>query len=139
MAKTAQVTIDGKPYTVTELKPRANAQWRAQFDAQFGPLLRELPGLADLKLDSAADLGALLDRLWPVLMEKADQVWALCCQYDPAFENGYESEAVDAFKDVLGLAFPFGSLIDLAARGGLAPVTTGTSSAAPSGASAAST
>ena len=139
MPERATVIIDGKPYCLVELKPRANAEWRRAFDAQFGALLHELPGLVDLSLDSAADLIAVLERLWPVLLEKADQVWALCCQYDPAFENGYESEAVDAFKDVLGLAFPFGSLIDLAARGGLAPVTTGTNSAAPSGVSAAST
>ena len=109
MPRTADVIIDGKPHTVTELKPRLNAEWRRAFQTQASAVLEmvgELPSI-----EGAADLARLAQQYGPLVIEKAEQVHALCCAYDKAFEDAYESEAVEAFPAVLRLAFPFGSLL----------------------------
>ena len=111
MPRTADVIIDGKPHTVTELKPRLNAEWRRAFQTQASAVLEmvgELPSI-----EGAADLARLAQQYGPLVIEKAEQVHALCCAYDKAFEDAYESEAVEALPAVLGLAFPFGGLLEM--------------------------
>lgn len=135
MPKTADVIIDGAAHTVQELRPRENAAWRQRAEAELEGLLTLVGTLPDVELERPEDLVGLFRQAAPAFLGAVGQVHALCVAYDGAFEAAYESEALDAFPEVLALAYPFAGLVERAQslfRGlGAGPISV--SSRGPSG------
>lgn len=135
MPRTAQVTIDGADYTLTEPRMRQAAEWREQFAALlWNDLADLLPQIPHIEINSAADMLALAQQYMPLLLQKVEAVGNLCVRFDPAFENAYQSEIINAFPKVVDLAFPFGALMSLGtALAGVSEEPTKPSSPSPSG------
>jgi hypothetical protein len=110
--KTAVVTVNGQEHTITELKPRQNAEWRNKFQETFRPLLTHIESAFNVNLSDFQAMAKAINDYLPRFLGAADKVHELCVAYDPAFEEGYESEAVEAFSKVLELAFPFRPLLE---------------------------
>ncbi len=131
--KTTAITLGGKEYTVTELPSRANAAWRKQFQDKLAPILELLGIVPEAELPtSAAELEDAAAGNRPglalavtairsaaqVALSSVDDVLEMTFAYSPALakerkriqEEAYDSEIVEAFTAILGLAFPFGAL-----------------------------
>ncbi len=135
MPRTAEVTIDGKPYTLTEPRLRAAEEWRQRFTALLWDDMADLlPQIPNIEINSPADILTLAHQYMPLLLQKVAAVGDLCVQFDPAFENAYQSEIINAFPKVVDLAFPFGALLSLGtALAGASEEPTKPNSPSPSG------
>ena len=115
MPKQATVTLDGDEYVITELRSRPNADWRALLEGPFGELVGAIQRLPQMELNSPEDLATVVQGVQSLLLGSIDQVRELVVAYAPdlgeVVEEAYDSEILDAFAEVLGLAFPFGGLI----------------------------
>lgn len=131
----ATVTINGKAHVVREKRARDNVAWREEFHQRLGEVLDLAQALPDATLESGADLVRVVQQAAARLLPAIGEVWALCCLYDEAFEDAYESEAMAAFPEVVSLAFPLEALVGAAQRkwGGLAALATSSNSPEPNG------
>lgn len=112
MPKTATVTLDGTEYTITELRPKANAAWRARLREPFSELAALLESGPDTEITDLASLANVVRSVSGLLFESIDTLTALLAEYAPdlPLDDAYESEQLEAFTEVLSLAFPFGAL-----------------------------
>ena len=112
MPKTVTVTLDGKEHTITELRPKENAAWRAKLREPFAELVNLLERGPDAEITDLESLANVVRSVSGLLFESIDTLTALLADYAPALplEDAYESEQLEAFTEVLSLAFPFGSL-----------------------------
>jgi len=104
-------TINGEAHEVRELPARANSQWRAGFEKQFGALVDLVGQLPDTDISNAGDLAGLVRRSAGVFLSAFDQIFEMAVAYDAAFADAYDSEIADAFPQIVELAFPFGPLV----------------------------
>lgn len=124
MRKTTLV-LGEQEYVVPELPRKQNAQWRAAFEAAFVDAASGLTGMADVDISGAEGLETAVRGLMGQINGAVDTAVSLLFQYADVLsddagrieERAYDSEIVDAFVAVLGLAYPFGSL--LTAVGGM--------------------
>ena len=126
MPKTVTVTLDGKPYTITEKRSRDNAAWRVKLEGPFQDLAGLLESAPGTDLTDGQSLAGLVRSVSGMLLGSIETVTGLLAEYDPALplEDAYDSEKLEAFSAVLGLAYPFGSLLPrLRALGSLAKPT----------------
>jgi hypothetical protein len=108
--RTAKVTINGQPHEVAELRARDNAAWRKRFEDTLGGIVGLLGELPNAEINTPQDIVALVTRATPKLLGSIGAVYELCCQYDAAFGEAYDSECIDALSALLGLAYPFGAI-----------------------------
>jgi hypothetical protein len=108
--RTAKVTINGQPHEVQELRARDNAAWRKSFETTLGGIVGLLGELPNVQIETPQDIVALVTRATPKLLGSIGAVYELCCQYDKAFGEAYDSECIDALSALLGLAYPFGAI-----------------------------
>jgi hypothetical protein len=114
-----EVTLGGQAYMIEELKVRQNAAWRKQLSAPFADLADLLAKAPRLELD-AGEAASLLKLVKRVLAESIATVQELLFAYAPALAadrerieaEAYDSEILEAFTRVLGLAYPFGLLLE---------------------------
>jgi hypothetical protein len=116
--KTAVVTIGEKEYTIREAKRKANAKWRQAFQAEFTDVAALIEGLpkTELTAESISDLirqvvgkvGGSVDILAQLVFDYAPE---LAADRETIEEEAYDSEIMAAFTAVLGLAYPFGSVV----------------------------
>lgn len=114
--KTVQVTLGGKEYNIRALKMRQSKEWRDKVKEPFGSLVDALQAAPNIELTSMADLSTLVDVVKDLVLGSFDLVLDLLFQYSPELAadrerietEGYDEEAVEAFVEVLKLAFPFG-------------------------------
>jgi len=113
MPKSVTVTLDGKEYTITEKRSRENAAWRVKLEGPFQDLAGLLESAPGTDLTDGQSLAALVRSLSGMLLGSIDTVTGLLAEYDPALPlvDAYDSEILEAFGAVLGLAYPFGSLL----------------------------
>lgn len=113
--KSVTVTLDGVEYEIREKRHRANAAWRAELEQPIKQLLDIVSAAQGTEITDVPGLIAAFDAVSGTLLKSTDLLCDLLVSYDPALkdavENGYDSEILDAFKEVLGLAYPFGNLI----------------------------
>jgi len=116
--KTVTITLNGTEYQVEELRSRANAAWRAQLEAHFEELAQALDGMGTLELTDGAALGNLVRTVSGKLLRSVtlvgDLVGAYAPQLEEAREEAYDSELLDAFTQILSLAYPFGVILERA-------------------------
>ena len=120
MPRTVIVTIAEKKYTVEEMRSRANEAWRKRLQEPFGALVAQLEGAADTDVSSPRAIATLVQDTAGALLRSPDTLRELLLEYSPALaaererilEEAYDSELLDAFVQVLKLAFPFGGMVD---------------------------
>ena len=110
MPKTVTVTLDGKEYTITEKRSRDNAAWRAKLEVPFQDLATLLESAPGTDLTDGQSLAALVRSVSGMLLGSIEIVTGLLADYAPdlPLEDAYDSEILEAFGAVLGLAYPFG-------------------------------
>ena len=126
MPKTVKVFLDGTEYTITEKRSRDNAAWRKSLEGPFQDLAGLLESAPGTDLTDGQSLAGLVRSVSGMLLGSIETVTGLLAEYDPALplEDAYDSEKLEAFSAVLGLAYPFGSLLPrLRALGSLARPT----------------
>lgn len=120
MPRSVTVKIAGRSYEVTELRSRANEAWRKQLQEPFAGLVAQLEGAADTDLSSPRAIAALVQDTAGALLRSPDTLRELLFAYSPALEadrerilaEAFDSELLDAFVQVLKIAFPFGGMVD---------------------------
>ena len=127
--RSASVTLGEREYKIVELRSRDNSAWRKEFRETLAPVLELLGIAATTELPTSmaeaqesknnlAPVFSALQRVAGVMLESIDDVKDMVFSYSPALrkdrerieENAFDSELVEAFTSILGLAFPFGAL-----------------------------
>jgi hypothetical protein len=116
--KTAKITLGGVEYEIQERRARDNAQWRKKLLGPFGDIAKTLNGLSSQQL-TADSISGIIATFQDVLMGSVDIITDLVLDYSPTLQaekkhiltESYDSEIVEAFGEVLKLAYPFGPLV----------------------------
>ncbi|HUV93941.1 MAG TPA: hypothetical protein VMX14_03820 [Anaerolineae bacterium] len=110
-----KVTLNGQEFEIQELRSRANATWRKKLDEPFAELAKLLKGLPGTSLTDGDALSNIVETVSGLLVGSVDTVVKLLIDYAPQLEvastEAYDSELLDAFGSVLGLAYPFGGIL----------------------------
>ncbi len=125
MPKSVEVELSGKKYTIRELPSRKNMEWRKKLSEEFGDLARlieQAPGLEINSGEGMAQLGQMVSVFVGKVSGSIEILRGLLFDYSSELgvqrenleANGYDSEFIAAFVEVLKLAYPFGALTDLA-------------------------
>lgn len=112
------ITLGGDPLEIPELPAKKNAQWRKKLEQEIRPFLDliEQAG-AGADLSNSEVLLRLVNGVWPMLLNSPEIMGELIQAYAPdlvtaeILDATYDSEMADAFLGIIGLAFPFGGLI----------------------------
>lgn len=122
--KTATIEIDGDEYTVQELRSRDNAAWREKLQVHFD----EIADVLEAELADGRVLADVVRSVSGKLVQSVDIVRKLVADYAPdlPLDEAYDSEVIEAFAVVLGLAYPFGAAVERLIRraGSLQQMTT---------------
>lgn len=118
--KTISVTLGELQREIKVLPIKPAQVWRKTFEASFNEIVGLIDGATDVKLDTGADLGKLLLKVKDVLLGAVDKVPELVFAYSPELaaqrdwieNNASDEEAVDALLAIVGVAYPFGALVD---------------------------
>lgn len=115
MPKTIKVVLNETEHTITELRSRDNAAWRKKLEQPFADLAALLEGAPEVEITNLADLAGVVRSASGMLLRSIDTVKDLVLAYAPglsgALDDAYDSEILEAFTAVLGLAYPFGQLV----------------------------
>ena len=113
--KTVKVTLNDQEFEIVELRSRANAAWRKSLQGPFDELAQTLEGAPEIDLTDGAGIADLIQKASGLAIGSVDILVRLLLEYAPQLEEAaaeaYDSELIGAFVAVLGLAFPFGSVI----------------------------
>lgn len=118
--KETTVILGGRSYVVPALPIGKSKQWREDLAVPFTDLAKALNTVANFKqIDSFSDVATLVDQMRDVLLGSVDLMLELLYSYAPIIAadkdwieaNAYDEEALDAFTEVLKLAYPFGALL----------------------------
>lgn len=109
------VTLGGKSYQVRQAPMKREAAWRTQLRETLAPLLDVMSNFERIEFNSPADIAAFLQRFAPMLLDAPDLMLEMLYGYSPELamrrteidESAYSDEVLEAFKAVLGLAYPF--------------------------------
>lgn len=114
MPKPVTVILDGNEYTITEKRSRENAAWRRRLEGPFAELADLLEGGPSTEITDMASLAALVRSASGLLIGSIDTIRELLADYatELPLDDAYDSEIMDAFVEVLGLAFPFGQVVN---------------------------
>lgn len=118
VGKIVAVELGGKSYEVAALTYRRSKEWREELSGVFDGLVRVLEGVEGVELSDLAGVGELVDVLRGTVLGAMDTVLELLRAYSPAIEadierieeEAFDEEILDAFVEVLKLAYPFGRL-----------------------------
>ena len=111
MPKTVKVFLDGTEYTITEKQSRDNAAWRKLLEEPFQELAALLESAPGINIKDGQGLAALVRSTSGMLLGSIDTVRELVVAYAPDLPLDYDSEIIDVFGAILGLAYPFGSIL----------------------------
>jgi hypothetical protein len=116
------VTLDGQAHTVQELRSKANRAWRQRLEGEFQTLAQALSEAPTIDLADGQALAALVRSVSGQLLGSVEILTGLVADYAPGLplEDAYDSEVLEAFTAILGLAYPFGSMLDRLRTIGLA-------------------
>ena len=113
--RTVKVLIGDQSHTIAELHSRANAAWREKLENQFEELAQILDSLPEFDITDGQMLANLVRSVSGKLLRSVDTLYELVLDYAPdlkdALEEAYDSEMLDIFTKILGLAYPFGSML----------------------------
>jgi hypothetical protein len=112
--RTVVVTLDGTDYEIQELRSKANRAWREHLEAHFAELSDALVSAPDTDITDGVALAEMVRSVSGKLLHSVDIVADLVRIYDEnlPIDDAYDSEILEAFTAILGLAYPFGAVID---------------------------
>lgn len=102
----ATVTLNGEEYTIQERRRKENRAWRDKLEGHFSDVVAVL----EEDIDELDGLACIVNTISKKVLGSVDLVVQLVADYAPALplDSAYESEIIEAFWAVLGLAYPFG-------------------------------
>lgn len=126
MAKNANVVLGEREFVIRELPTKPAEKWRQRLGEEVAPLLgliQQAPEMMQVEVN-AETLPGLIDKVKLLALNSLPAVRELVISYSQALEaerawleeNACDSEFIDAFVEVLKLAFPFGSLAPVLTR-----------------------
>lgn len=146
------VVFAERKYEIGQLPIRANREWRARFDEPVNKLLAAFQDVGKVANNEYADGKEMVKQIGAMLLSRAGEVAGLLLEsmdlvldglfaYSPALQadrdwietHATDDEAVNAFIEVLKLAFPFGGFMELLGQLGRKEESTSPSSPAPNG------
>lgn len=129
--KTATITLGDQDFTINELPTRKNAAWRARLGEVLGPVVEIIEKTPTIGLPqnwgdvsenpgNTTALIGMVRQIADLLVGGLDDVLTLVLEYSPELEkqadwikdNAYDSEILAAFTKILGLAYPFGAVVN---------------------------
>ena len=139
--RTVTVKLGEKEFIITEAGWKKATAWKRGLIEDVKPMYEQVAGAADIKFESAEDLVGLWPLIQTVLVDGMDALFEHLLAYSPVLkkerdyieENATEAQVFAAFKEVIGLADPFGLVAQFNRKIGLKAMQTTTSSPAPSG------
>ena len=107
------VVLDEREYVIEEKRSRANRKWREQLEGAFAGLAGALEDAPETDVADGQALAGLVQRVSGTLLHSVETLTELVVAYAPELplDNAYDSEVLDAFTAILGLAYPFGSMV----------------------------
>jgi len=140
MAREIEIKLGGESYTVSQLPMRANKAWRDNLAAPFSRITALLEGNQELELATVGDYVSIIQLVSDVALGAIDIIAELVFDYAPVLakdrarieSEAYDDEMVEAFGQILGLAYPLGRLASVIGIG-RSQTTTSPNSPSPSG------
>ena len=119
MPRSIKVALGGQEYEVLALPIGKTRTWRQQLRGPFGELAEFLASANEFEIKTVADVSVLVQIINDKLLGSIDLVLDLLFAYAPGLAvdrerieaEAYDEEAIAAFGQILGLAFPFGDLV----------------------------
>ena len=116
----ATVMFEGKEHSIRELRHRPNKAWRKKLEGHLDAVATAIGQGAKVDVSELNSIAHLVREVMKFLVNSIDLMGELLVEYSPelsdAVESGYDSEVVDAFVEVVKLAYPFSSAIDTLRR-----------------------
>ncbi len=109
------ITLGDTETEVQELRSRANRGWRKSLEKHFEELGNALQGAGGTDLTDGQSLAHLVKSVSATLLGSVEILTELVKEYAPDLpidDYSYDSEILEAFTAILGLAYPFGSVLD---------------------------
>lgn len=124
--KTVTVTIANKPYTIAPKVITESRAWRKKLTTPLQALAAIFQDADSVKLNNPEDIKRVFDLVTGSIAAAPDMILDLVCEYAPEIAsdratieaNAYDDEIMEAFKEVLKLVYPFGTLISFIRRRG---------------------
>ncbi len=125
MSKTITVELGGQPYTIQALPMKASRQWRESLGQPFAQLVDSLTQASTMQVDDLGNIGALVEVIKTVALGSVDLCVDALFAYSPELAadrerieaEAYDEEAINAFVEVLKLAYPFGAVLTMVQPG----------------------
>lgn len=117
--KSIKVALGGNTYTINEQPRKKNAAWREAFQNEFVDVAAAISSAADADITQTGTIADVVRGLMGQINNAVDALLPLLADYSPSIkadmnrieEEAYESEIIDAFIEVLALAYPFGAAL----------------------------
>lgn len=124
--KTITVKIAEKQYVIAPKSIIESRQWREKLAYPLNGLAEIFEDANNIKLDNPQDLKRVFDLFMGSIASAPDLIFNLVCDYAPEIakdrdhveQNGFDEEIMEAFKGVLTLVYPFGTLVNFIKRRG---------------------
>lgn len=119
MANKKTVKLAGREYEIAQLTIRESKVWREKLRGPFAQLAEQLETIDQIDIQNGGDLGKLIRSFETTIIGSLELVLDLLCSYSSAIAadrevieaEGYDNEVVDAFVEVVRLAFPLRALV----------------------------
>jgi hypothetical protein len=114
-----KIVLGGKEFEIAPANLRKSKAWRDRFATPILEKLESVGGIASIKLDDSNDLLKAIKSIGIMLLEGMDTVVDATIAYSDRLstekewilDHATDQEAIDALITILGMAFPFGSIL----------------------------
>ena len=119
MARQVTVKLGDKEYTIDMLPIGQSKKWRESLSQPFTELTQALETASIVEINQFGDIAGLVRKLSGTLLGSVDKMLDLMFEYAPQLAqdrdyielNAFDDEALEAFTEILKLAFPLGTLL----------------------------
>lgn len=120
------VTLATQEYVIVERPTRKNEAWRKRLEKEIAPIVEVIKDVnrEEISMENAHNLAPAAQQVLEVAMKSPAKIRDLVIAYSPELEKqkealldeAYDSEFMDAFIQILGLAYPFGGILPVIQR-----------------------
>ena len=126
MLKTVSVTIAGQEYTISPKPIGESRAWRERLGQPLSGLVGIFADAKSIQINNPADIQRVFEAFKSAIADAPDVILDLVCDYAPEIAGdrerieteGFDYEIMEAFKEVLTLVYPFGTLMSFIRRRG---------------------
>lgn len=110
-----EVFLGEDKHTIRELPRKLNAEWRERLTAELEPVADFVTGMVATELQDSEAASEVIQKAINAVNGGMDLAVSMLQQYAPDLdvdweEGVYDSQIIETFMGVLGLAYPFGKL-----------------------------